>query len=719
MALLTSLIGAGGGGGGSSTLTGLTDTNISSPLDTETLTYHSSSGKWINATASASVATLNNVGNVTITSIASDEIIKWNGSAWVNNTLAEAGIAAASHTHAASDVTSGTLADGRIAESNVTQHEAAIDHDALTNFVANEHIDWTGASANFSTTGTGALGGDLTMYEATNDGNPEIRLGSADAEELHIQTVYNTGAQTMDYVLFQTDVASAAADKGLFRFNVDGTDILDIDDGGLELTGSITVSGTVDGRDIATDGTKLDGIEASADVTDYTNVEAALNGGTITSATVATGDKVLIQDIDDSDNLKVVTAQSIADLNSGMNDVVDDTTPQLGGNLDVNGNEIQSVSAGDIVLHSDNDVNLILGDDAGVDDVNIKDSGSVNVCSINSDGQITTLGGIVMSDTNISGVNNITFTDTAGQIAGIQNQNLVDKTAAATITGAWNFGGATTLEIPNSATPSVTVDGQVAIDTTVTDFSHGVMKYYGGEEMAVVAMPIAELTSPTDGHVVAYNATNDEFELVEAAGGGGGDSAMQLGALSQADVADVAVALVPGGFDSFTTEGLSTLAGTGDMYFFPGYIPETRTYNDFGVEVSTAGDAGDEIEFIIYSVGSDNLPNTKLWESGSIDISSTGVKTVAADQSFTQGMVWIGLLVDVNNTGAALLRAHNNIDGAVMRHFIEVYLGPSQTQIGLKDNNNTYAIGGAPTAPSSLTRSGSQEDPPIVWLTVD
>jgi len=39
--------------------------------------------------------------------------------------------------------------------------------------------------------------------------------------------------------------------------------------------GDITVSGTVDGRDLALDGAKLDGIEASADVTDTANVTAA------------------------------------------------------------------------------------------------------------------------------------------------------------------------------------------------------------------------------------------------------------------------------------------------------------------------------------------------------------------------------------------------------------------------------------------------------------
>jgi len=42
---------------------------------------------------------------------------------------------------------------------------------------------------------------------------------------------------------------------------------------GIAVTGNISVTGTVDGRDIATDGTKLDGIEALADVTDAANVE--------------------------------------------------------------------------------------------------------------------------------------------------------------------------------------------------------------------------------------------------------------------------------------------------------------------------------------------------------------------------------------------------------------------------------------------------------------
>ena len=57
---------------------------------------------------------------------------------------------------------------------------------------------------------------------------------------------------------------------------------------GGAMTGAITTNSTFDGRDVATDGAKLDGIEASADVTDATNVAAAgalmKSGGTMTGA---------------------------------------------------------------------------------------------------------------------------------------------------------------------------------------------------------------------------------------------------------------------------------------------------------------------------------------------------------------------------------------------------------------------------------------------------
>jgi len=141
--------------------------------------------------------------------------------------------------------------------------------------VDNQIAVWTNGTTIEGTSDFTFDGADLLFYNAVNDGNPEIRLGATDAEEFHLQPIFDSGAQTLDYVLFTTDVASATVDKGLYRFNVDGVDILDIDDGGLVLTGSVVVSGTVDGRDVASDGSKLDLIEDQADVTDTANVTSA------------------------------------------------------------------------------------------------------------------------------------------------------------------------------------------------------------------------------------------------------------------------------------------------------------------------------------------------------------------------------------------------------------------------------------------------------------
>lgn len=77
----------------------------------------------------------------------------------------------------------------------------------------------SGAWTSITTLG---MGGDLTNYEATNDANPQIRIGSADANEAHIQAVYDSGAQTLDYLLISTDsgtegdiVFSAAGNVGI------------------------------------------------------------------------------------------------------------------------------------------------------------------------------------------------------------------------------------------------------------------------------------------------------------------------------------------------------------------------------------------------------------------------------------------------------------------------------------------------------------------------
>lgn len=89
--------------------------------------------------------------------------------------------------------------------------------------------DYTGITA------VGTLNSDVTIYKASNDGNPVIRLGSSATEVVEITSTYDSGAQTLDYVKIDTKAASGTANKGMYKIYVDESQILDIDDSGINL----------------------------------------------------------------------------------------------------------------------------------------------------------------------------------------------------------------------------------------------------------------------------------------------------------------------------------------------------------------------------------------------------------------------------------------------------------------------------------------------------
>ena len=99
--------------------------------------------------------------------------------------------------------------------------------------------------------------------------------------------------------------------EGDLTGSVTGAASLNLLKTGGAMTGAITTNSTFDGRDVATDGTKLDGIEASADVTDATNVNAA--GALMLSDTTTAGLGIVIDEDDLSSDLatKVPTQQSV------------------------------------------------------------------------------------------------------------------------------------------------------------------------------------------------------------------------------------------------------------------------------------------------------------------------------------------------------------------------------------------------------------------------
>ena len=115
------------------------------------------------------------------------------------------------------------------------------------------------------------------LYLGTASSNPTVD-GNGDAVTVgdwYFNTSDNTtriydgsGWNTINPDLVGDTSPQLGGNLDLNSNNITGT-------GNLNITGNVVLSGTVDGRDVATDGIKLDTVETNADVTDATNVTAA------------------------------------------------------------------------------------------------------------------------------------------------------------------------------------------------------------------------------------------------------------------------------------------------------------------------------------------------------------------------------------------------------------------------------------------------------------
>ena len=182
-----------------------------------------------------------------------------------------------------SDIASGTFANARIAEGNVTQHQAALS-------ITESQISDLQTYLTSSTV--------RAAVEAATDSNV---FTDADHTKLNGIETNATADQTDAEIRAAVE---AATDSNVF------TDA---------------------------DHSKLDGIEASADVTDTANVTAA---GALMDSEVT--NLAQVKAFDSSD---YATAAQGSTADSALQNVVEDTTPQLGGNLDFNGNTATSFAS--------------------------------------------------------------------------------------------------------------------------------------------------------------------------------------------------------------------------------------------------------------------------------------------------------------------------------------------------------------------------------------
>ena len=155
---------------------------------------------------------------------------------------------------------------------------------------------------------------------------------------------------------------------------------------------------------------------------------------------------------------------------------------------------------------------------SGSDTVAFVTAGATSV-TLPTTGTLATLAG-AESLSNKTLVSPVITTSPTAAGATWTDLGTVTTVALAAVTGTIDMGGATSLEIPNSNAPTVDADGEIAIDNSVADFAQGIVKYFSTAEMGVVAMPVAQFGSPSNGAVPTYNASNDRFELTVPAGSG-------------------------------------------------------------------------------------------------------------------------------------------------------------------------------------------------------
>jgi len=116
-----------------------------------------------------------------------------------------------------------------------------------------------------------AVGNGNTTYYACTDGTDyEIGIGTYTASGTTLARTTIIESSNSD-----TAVNWGAGEKDIFVTLPASKAIFEDASNNVAVGNNITVGGTVDGRDVAADGSKLDNIEANADVTDATNVQAA------------------------------------------------------------------------------------------------------------------------------------------------------------------------------------------------------------------------------------------------------------------------------------------------------------------------------------------------------------------------------------------------------------------------------------------------------------
>ena len=340
---------------------------------------------------------------------------------------------------------------------------------------------------NATITGTTTLnGGTLTLGDAASDNvvfganvdsaiipddDNTFDLGSSSQQW---RDIYINGSAYIDGlaedILVATDKKVLFRDSAIFinssadgQLDIDADTEVEITTTTVDLNGNLDVSGTSTLTGNVTLGAQLrmpDNTEHKILIADGTSFEEKAVGDLSEISTVANDDVFLAVDTSGGGLKRITRSTMVSGLatSSGLSNVVEDTTPQLGGSLDVNGEDIVSVSNGNITLTPNGSGVVRIDGSNGIDmqsgAISIKNSGAqsyVRFYCESSNAHYAQLQAPAHVD--FSGNVTITLPATTDTIAGIAaTQTLTNKTLTSPVLNTPTVGTSIAPASANGAT---------------------------------------------------------------------------------------------------------------------------------------------------------------------------------------------------------------------------------------------------------------------------
>jgi hypothetical protein len=262
------------------------------------------SADWLQVSGSGN---LTNLGDVTITSAATGDFLRYDGANWVDALISTSDVP----NLATSKITSGTFADARISEASVTQHQLAlqINQNQVTDLGTDLDAKAPLASPAFTGTPTAATAATSTsttqiattafVQQELNSKDPTITLGGDLTGQA---TLTNLGSATLNATIASDAVALGTNTTGNYVATVAGTaNEIEVIGSGSEtaavtigLPNDVTVTGTLTAGDVHAPATVQASRTGNLQLADANKIVIASGNIVVTDDTFAQGDVIVI-----------------------------------------------------------------------------------------------------------------------------------------------------------------------------------------------------------------------------------------------------------------------------------------------------------------------------------------------------------------------------------------------------------------------------------------